>query len=97
MKKYRSEKEWRDLFAEQKESGKNAKQFCRVKSVNANVFYRKKKLLENNEGLVRLPMGMVNRTPVEIAMGGVTIVVRSGVAEQELIQVLRCVREALDA
>ena len=97
MKKYRSEKEWRDLFAEQQQSGQSAQQFCRVKGVNANVFYRKKKQMGGGGGLVRLAVGMAKGMPIEIAMGGVTIGVRCGFAEQELVRVLRCVREAFDA
>ena len=97
MKTYRSNEEWRTLFHEQAASGENAKQFCRTKSIHANVFYRKKKSLTQGSGLVRLPVGIGRTTPIEINLGGITIGVAAGFPEQELVRVLRCVREALDA
>ena len=97
MKKYRSEAEWRMLFTEQTASMKSVKQFCQTKGVNANVFYRKKKSLAGGGGLVRLPVGIGRTTPIEINLGGLTIGVAAGFSERELVRVLRCVREALDA
>jgi hypothetical protein len=97
MKKYRSEAEWRLLFSEQKRSGMNAKNFCREKGICVNVYYRKKKSLAGEGGLVKLPVKLEKGTAIEINVGSVTIRLRSGFAEQELVRVLRCVREALDA
>jgi hypothetical protein len=97
MKKNRSEKEWRDLFTEQKRSGKTVRDFCRSKGVNENVFFRKKKQLGGTVTLVRLPVGLSDSAPIEITVGGVRIGVGSGFEERELVRVLRCVREAMDA
>ena len=97
MKKYRSAEEWRTLFHEQEGSGQSVKQFCRTKGINVNVFYRKKKSLTEGGGLVRLPVGIERTTPIEINLGGMTIGVAAGFSERELVRVLRCVREALDA
>jgi hypothetical protein len=97
MKRYRSDEEWRSLFHEQAASSKSTKQFCQNKGINANVFYRKKKSLTEGGGLVRLPVGIGRTTPIEINLGGLTIGVAAGFSEQELVRVLRCVREALDA
>jgi hypothetical protein len=97
VKKYRSETEWRMLFGEQERSGMNAKNFCREKGVCANVYYRKKKSLSGEGGLVKMPIKLEKGAAIEISMGSVTIGLRSGFVEQELVRVLRCVREALDA
>ena len=97
MKKKRSDKEWKMLIGEQERSGTNAKQFCREKGLCANVFYRKKKLLTGEGGLVRLPMVSASATAVELRVEGITIGVRNGFEERELVRVLRCVREAMDA
>jgi hypothetical protein len=97
MRKYRSEEEWRELFAEQERSGQSAKGFCQSEGVSANVFYRKKRLLRDGGGLVRLPVGLEKGAPIEITVGAVTIGVRGGFGDHELVRVLRCVREALDA
>jgi hypothetical protein len=97
MKKIRSETEWRALFDEQERSDLSAKEFCRTKGVNANVFYRKKKLLRKPGEIVRLPIRLERGAAIEIAVGGIRIGVRSGFVERELVRVLRCVREALDA
>ena len=97
MKKYRSDKEWRALFGEQERSGMNAKRFCREKGVCANAYYQKKKSLTGGGGLVRLPMISAGATAVELRVGGITIEVRNGFPERELVRVLRCVREAMDA
>jgi hypothetical protein len=56
VKKYRNDKEWKDLFEEQERNGMNAKRFCREKGRRANVDYRKKKSLTGEGGLVRLPV-----------------------------------------
>jgi hypothetical protein len=58
MKKNQSEKECRDLFTEQKRSGKTVRDFCRSEGVNENVFFRKKKQLVGTGALVRLPVGL---------------------------------------
>jgi len=97
MKKNRSEAEWRMLFHEQAASGQSGKQFCRAQGINANVFYRKKKSLAEGGGLVRLPVGVGGTTPIQINLGGMTIGVVAGFSERELVRVLKCVREALDA
>jgi hypothetical protein len=97
MRNFRSDEEWRILFGEQERSGMNAKRFCREKGLCANVFYRKKKSLTEGSGLIRLPVGIGRTTPIEINLGGMTIGVAIGFSEQELVRVLRCVREALDA
>lgn len=47
--------------------------------------------------LVRLPVGLGDSAPIEITVGGVRIGVGSGFEERELVRVLRCVREAMDA
>ena len=54
MKKYRSEEEWRTLFAEQEKSGLNVRQFCLQQGLNTNLFYRKKKELSKQSGFGRL-------------------------------------------
>ena len=97
MKKYRSDEEWRSLFAEQAASGKSAKQYCLSQGINANVFYRKKKSQAEGGVLVRLPAGIGRTTPIEINLGGMTVGVAAGFSEQELVRILRCVREVLDA
>lgn len=97
MKNYRRDAEWRVLFAEHEHSGKSAKQFCRTKGINANVFYRKKKALGERGGLVRLPGVVTGGAPIEINIGGLTVGVTGGFEEKELVRVLKCVREALDA
>ena len=97
MKKYRSDQEWRALFGEQDRSGMNAKRFCREKGVCANVYYRKKKSLAGDGEMVRLPVKLEQRAPIEITISGITIGVAAGFAERELVRVLRCVREAFNA
>lgn len=97
MRKLRSEAEWRGLFGEQKRSGKTVREFCRIKGVHENVFYRKRKLLSGTGELVRLPVSLDRGARIEIAIGAVTVGVKNGFAERELVRVLRCVREALDA
>jgi len=97
MKKYRSDEEWRKLITEQAASGKSAKQYCLNKGLNANVFYRKKKSLADGGALVRLPAGIRRTPPIEINLGGMTIGIAPGFSERELVRVLKCVREALDA
>ncbi len=58
---------------------------------------KKKKSQTSKGGLVRLPMVSASVTAVEISVGGITIGVRNGFEERELVRVLRCVREAMDA
>ena len=77
MKKYRSDAEWLLLFGEQKRSGLNTKEFCREKGICTNVYYRKKKTLSTEGGLVKLPIKLENRTPIEIVIDGLTITVKS--------------------
>ena len=97
MKKYRSEAEWRMLLSEQERSGMNAKNFCREKGICANVYYRKKKSLSVEGGWVKLPIKLEKGASIEITIRNVTIGVAAGFAEHDLVRVVRCVREALDA
>ena len=97
MKKYRSDAEWRLLFSKQKRSGTNAKEFCRERGICTNVYYRKKKSLAAEGGLVKLPVKLENGAPIELTIGGITIGVRNGFEEPELVRVLRSIREVFDA
>jgi len=97
MKKYRSEEEWRTLFAEQEKSGLNVRQFCLQQGLNTNVFYRKKKDLSKKSGFCRLPVHLVGRNQLEISIGNVRIGVGPGFDKQDLVSVLCCVREVFDA
>ena len=97
MKRYRNDGEWHKLFAEQKRCGQSVKQFCLAKGIHSNVFYRKKKWLEKAGGLVRLPGAITDRASIEITGGGLTVGVRGGFTEGELVRILKCVKEALDA
>lgn len=97
MKKYRSDDEWRELIARQKRSDKSIAIFCREKGIHPNLFYRKKKSLQETGKLVRLPALSPSRATIEITIGCMTIEVTGGFADTELVRVLRCVREAANA
>lgn len=96
MKRKRSEAEWNELFSEQKGSGKSVRDFCQLKGLNENMFYRKRKLLSERSELVRLPISLNEGTGIELSVGVVKVEVAKGFREEELVRVLRCVREALD-
>jgi len=56
----RTQKEWRDLIAQQQSSGVSAAQFCRERSINPKYFStRKKQLASSTNSFVQIAPSMV--------------------------------------
>lgn len=89
----RNPAQWRRLFSEQRRSGKDVREFCAARRINANSFYSKRKELRGSrERFIEIkPSLLGSHAPVVVEAGGLRVEVHD---REALREVLKTVREA---
>jgi len=97
MRIKRGKEEWVALLREQKESGKSITEYCKEKGIQPNLFYRKAKMTNESGTFVKVPVPSTDYRSIKIRTGTVTVIVPWPFSNEDIIQVLQCVREVADA
>lgn len=91
-RKYRTNEEWATIFKDQKESGLQIRQYCRLNSIPESLFYKRRNIIGNTKQ-VFLPVEAVDhtddvKTSSRIVINGIAIEVSDDTSADLLNKVL---------